>query len=117
MMIADNQTWPRPALASAPSDVPSAASLAIDNARLRGIIERFIREYVVCPDDTAVVCPVLEGARTEMRAALSSTPDAMVERVRRVIGLLISMVEGGESMTTKAWEDIDTLLREIGGKA
>jgi hypothetical protein len=37
---------------------------------LREIIERFIKEYIVCPDDDAVVCPVLEGERSRMKEEL-----------------------------------------------
>lgn len=59
------------------------AAMALDNARLRGFIERFVREYTVCPDDDAVVCPVLEDARTSMACALSSTPDTLAQEVRR----------------------------------
>ncbi len=39
------------------------ASLSLRLEQMRVAIEQFVKEYIVCPDDDGVVCPVLEGER------------------------------------------------------
>jgi hypothetical protein len=102
MMIADNQTWPRPALASAPSDVPSAASLAIDNARLTGVLLRLAEPMSGFST---------EHAREIIRAALTHTPDAMVQEVREVLKRV-----RGLYLPESVEAAIDALLEKLGGK-
>lgn len=97
----------------------TVASLKARCEGMRKAVEKFIREYVVCPDDPAVVCPTLEEARMEMKSALASLPvEGLAERVARE---LFAYVVGDDidrtspSLRDEYMTEAAKIIRLIGG--
>jgi len=98
--------------ALAHADAPSAASLSLDNARLRKLADRAVYAYL---DDEKASYKVVDSAMTDLRAALASSPDAMVERARKYMShdKYCDKMFGRPTGCTCG---LDALIASLGGK-
>ena len=88
------------------------AAVTLDNARLRKLADRAVYAYL---DDEKASYKVVDSAMTDLRAALASSPDAMVERARKYMShdKYCDKMFGRPTGCTCG---LDALLAEIGGK-
>ena len=84
------------------------SSLSLANAQWKAWAEQFVKEYVVCPDDDAVVCSHLEGERTRVSKLLALPADGLAQEV---VKYMVHMLDCDD----KCICGLDALLEKLGG--